>query len=88
MNIKVAKGSKEAFNLLRESARDGSLVLCLCRDRATGRELLIVAKAERLTAGQRSMSFTPLASILEENILGPSKDLFDLYDCLSVMEFT
>ena len=87
MNTKVAKGSKEAFNLLRESAHDGTLVLCLCRDRATGRELLIVAKAERQTAGQRTMSFIPLASILEETILGPSKELFDLYECLSVMEF-
>ena len=88
MDTKVAKGSKEAFNLLRESARDGTLVLCLCRDKATDRELLIVAKADCQAARQRTMSFIPLASLLEENILGPSRELFDLYDCLSVMEFT
>ena len=88
MGARVAKGSKEAFNLLRESARDGTLVLCLCRDRLTGEERLIVAKVEQQTAGQRSVLFIPLAEMLGATRDGPSERHFDQYDCLSVMEFT
>ena len=83
----VSRGSKEAFNLLRESARDGTLVLCRCRDRVTGREMLVVARAEPRTSGQRSSLFIPLAEMLGDTRDGPSSRHFDHYDCLAVMEF-
>ena len=88
MSTGVSKGSKEAFNLLRESARNGSLVLCRCRERMTGEEMLIVAKSAPQTSGQRSVLFVPLAKMLWDTQDGASERHFDRYDCLSVMEFT
>ena len=88
MSTGVSKGSKEAFNLLRESARDGSLVLCRCRERMSGEEMLIVARAAPQASGQRSVLFTPLARMLGDTRNGASERHFDQYDCLSVMEFT
>jgi hypothetical protein len=88
MSTGVSRGSKDAFNLLRESARDGSLVLCRCRDRMSGEEMLVVAKSEPQASGQRSVLFIPLAKMLGDTRDGASERHFDHYDCLSVMEFT